>query len=172
MQKKFKLTNETKTHFGTTLHRIKALVSFGDVCKGDKGGFVETDANLSHNGNAWVCGNAEVYGDAEVYGNAEVCGGAEVYGNAKVCGNAEVCGNAKVYGDAEVSITPTCIFGLMWSVVISDKHISIGCQTRTLSFWKRASKKTIAAMDRNATIFWEDNKAAIILLATKHQSST
>ena len=96
MSKKFELTTNTKIFLGRKLFQIKALVSFGNVEAGELGGYIEKEENLSHNGNAWVCGNAKVYGDAKVCGNAEVCG------DAKVCGNAEVCGDAKVYGDAWV----------------------------------------------------------------------
>ena len=70
--KKYELTSETKIVFGHILYRIKALSSFGCVSAGDLGGFLESEKNLSQNGNAWVFGNAEVYGDARVYGNAEV----------------------------------------------------------------------------------------------------
>ncbi|MEM0531616.1 hypothetical protein WGC32_14970 [Zongyangia sp. HA2173] len=81
---------------------------------GEKGGWVESENNLSHAGNCWVCdnaqvcgnalvcGNAWVYGNAQVYGNAWVYGNALVYGNAQVCGNAWVCDNAQVYGNAWV----------------------------------------------------------------------
>ena len=93
--KKYELTDETIDVSGTTLHRIKALKDFGNVKKGELGGYVESERNLSQEGNCWVCGNAKVCGDAEVYGNAKV------YGNAWVYGNAEVCGNARVYGDAD-----------------------------------------------------------------------
>ena len=107
METKFRLTEETIEVFdysrNTTvkLHRIQALVSFGNVMKGDMGGFVEHECNLENSGNAWVYDNAKVCGDAEVYDNAKVCGNAKVYGNAKVCGNARVCGNAEVCGDAD-----------------------------------------------------------------------
>ena len=107
--KKFELTAEFVTNvFGTKLFRIKALVAFGDVEKGELGGFIEKEDNLSHDGeawvygNAWVSGNAQVYGDALVYGNAWVSGNAQVSGNAWVSGNAQVYGNALVYGDALV----------------------------------------------------------------------
>ena len=70
--KKYELTSETKIVFGHILYRIKALSSFGCVSAGDLGGFLESEKNLSQNGNAWVFGNAEVYGDARVSGDAEV----------------------------------------------------------------------------------------------------
>ncbi len=112
--KKYKFTKETLQFFGRTLHRIVATRDFGTVKKGDLGGFIETEANLSHEGNcwvsgdAWVCGNArvsgkaQVYGDALVSGDAWVSGNAMVYGGAQVCGNARVSGKAQVYGDALV----------------------------------------------------------------------
>ena len=82
--KKYELTSETKIVFGHILYRIKALSSFGCVSAGDLGGFLESEKNLSQNGDAWVYGNAEVSGNARVYGNAEVSGNARVYGNAEV----------------------------------------------------------------------------------------
>jgi hypothetical protein len=48
------------------------------VKEGELGGFVESEANLSHVGNAWV------YKNAQVYGHAQVCNNAWVYGNARV----------------------------------------------------------------------------------------
>ena len=93
---KYRLTDIKIEVFGRTLFRIEALESFGNVKKGELGGYVENQDNLSQDGNAWVCGDAEVCGNAKVYGNAEV------YGNARVCGDAEVCGDARVYGNAEV----------------------------------------------------------------------
>ena len=100
--KKYELTDETIDVSGTTLHRIKALKDFGNVKKGELGGYVESERNLSQEGNCWVCGNAKVCGDAEVCGNAKVCGNAWVFGNAEVYGNAKVYGNAWVFGNAEV----------------------------------------------------------------------
>ena len=70
--KKYELTSETKIVFGHILYRIKALSSFGYVSAGDLGGFLESEKNLSQNGNAWVSGDARVYGNAEVSGDAEV----------------------------------------------------------------------------------------------------
>lgn len=63
--KKYELTDETIDVSGTTLHRIKALKDFGNVKKGELGGYVESERNLSQEGNCWVCGNAKVCGDAD-----------------------------------------------------------------------------------------------------------
>ena len=65
--KKYELTTDTKIVFGKTLFRIKALMSFGDIKKGDVGGYVEKEENLARvSGNAWVYGNARVFGNARV----------------------------------------------------------------------------------------------------------
>ena len=102
--KKYKLLPKSENG----LHRIEALRDFSDVKKGDIGGYVESESNLSHLGNAWiyddtrVYGNARVSGDAEVYGDARVFGSAKVYGDARVFGNAEVYGDARVFGSARV----------------------------------------------------------------------
>ena len=76
MKKYELLIDDTIDIFGVTLFRIKALISFGNVEKGDLGGYVKKEDNLSHYGNAWV------YGDARVSGNAEVSGDAWVSGDA------------------------------------------------------------------------------------------
>jgi NDP-sugar pyrophosphorylase family protein len=91
------------------LYRIKALKDFADVKKGDIGGYVGRERNLSHEGNCWIYDDAKVYGyaqahdNARVYGNAEVSDGAYVLDNATISGNAEVYGNAKVFGNAIIT---------------------------------------------------------------------
>ena len=72
MEKKYKLTDETINIGGTTLYRIKALKNFSDVKKGDKGGFVESEDNLSHDGDCWIYNNAKAYGKATVFDHAKV----------------------------------------------------------------------------------------------------
>ena len=75
MNRKYEFTGEIMECMGRTLHRIRAVRDFGEVKAGDLGGWIETESNLSNDGNAWVCGNAMVYGDAMV------CGDARVYGD-------------------------------------------------------------------------------------------
>lgn len=78
MKKYELLKDDTKSLLGRTLYRIKALRDFGNVKEGDLGGYIESENNLSHFGNAWVFGNAMVYDNAEVSGNAWVYGNAWV----------------------------------------------------------------------------------------------
>ena len=67
--KKYVLTNNTRTIGNTTLYQIKALRSFANVNEGDLGGWIQSENNLSHEGNAWVSGNAAISGNAWVSGD-------------------------------------------------------------------------------------------------------
>ena len=67
---KYEFTGEVKICFGRTLHQIRAKISFGNIAKGDIGGWIESEKNLSQGGDAWVSGNARVFGDARLSGNA------------------------------------------------------------------------------------------------------
>ena len=71
MEKKYKLTDESIKFNNRILYRIEALKDFGDVEKGDKGGFIEDEHNLSHDGNSWVYGNGMVCGDAKIENNSD-----------------------------------------------------------------------------------------------------
>ena len=99
MEKKYELVdvNDPNGHF-----RIRALRSFGNVKVGDLGGFVQSEDNLSHEGNCWIYDDARVYENAIVYENAQVYRNARVYGNAIVYENAQVYGTTLVYENAQV----------------------------------------------------------------------
>ena len=106
--KKYELTQNSIEFDNRTLYQIRAFKDFGSVKKGDLGGYIEFEKNLSHNGNcwvsenAWVYGKARIFGDAQVYGKARVFEDAQVYGDAQVFRNAQVSGNARVYGNVQV----------------------------------------------------------------------
>lgn len=140
--KKYAFTGETLTihdeheNADHLLHRIVALKDIEineniKVTKGELGGFIESEENLSQEGNCWLDGDehymAVAYGNASVSddayvswagvsGNAKVCEnaivtGAEIMDDAVVAGNSKVgqeygetviCGNAKVHGNAVV----------------------------------------------------------------------
>ena len=57
--KKFELVAElSKEFFGCKLFRIRALISFSNVSKGDLGGWVEKEECVDQSGSAWVSGDA------------------------------------------------------------------------------------------------------------------
>ena len=102
MDMKYRITSETRVVDNITLHRIECVTAFGDVKCGEKGGWIESEKNLSQDGNAWVYDNAMVFDNARVDDNATVFGYSTVFDNARVDDNARVCGHATVYGYAEV----------------------------------------------------------------------
>ena len=77
MKKYELLVDDTITFLGVQLFRIKALISFSGIEKGEVGGYVESEKNLSQSGTAWVSGTARVFGTARVSGNAWVSGNAD-----------------------------------------------------------------------------------------------
>ena len=126
---KYILTKVSKEVFGVKLFQIKALVAFGSIEKGELGGWIEKENNLSQEGNAQVYGNAWVYcdaqvsGNAQVYGNAQVSGNAQVYGDARVFGDAQVYGNAWVFGDAWVYGKLKLLAGFFFSCQYKNEEI-------------------------------------------------
>lgn len=84
------------------LYRVKALIDFGDVRKGEIGGYVENPHNLSHEGDCWIYNNAKVYDNAEIMDDAKAYNNAYIYNNAKIHGNAKICNNAEIFEYAEV----------------------------------------------------------------------
>jgi hypothetical protein len=71
LEKKYQLTDETIEIEGVTLHRIRALrdIPRYRVTKGDLGGFIESEYNLSHKGDCWVAEDAKIARKARVFGD-------------------------------------------------------------------------------------------------------
>ena len=128
-KKKYEFTGEQIKHLGKILYQIRAIKDFGTIKKGDIGGWIEKEENLSHYNDCWVCENARVYCDARVYGDAWVYGNAWVYENARVSGNARVYGDAWVYDDAWV-------YGNARIMSVNDYATisNFGSQNRTTTF--------------------------------------
>lgn len=106
--KKYILTDEVIEYYSYKLYRVMAIKDFGNIHKGDLGGWVEDESNLSQKGECWIYDNAKVFDKAKIYGNAKVWGESIVHEKAKVYGNATLSGavivynNARIYGDADV----------------------------------------------------------------------
>lgn len=63
--KKYILTDDVIDFNVHTLHRIKAVRDFDYVKAGDLGGFIESEKNLDHDGDARVSGDAIVSDNAD-----------------------------------------------------------------------------------------------------------
>lgn len=87
-------------------YRIKALRNFGDVKKGDIGGLIQSEDNLSHDGDCWIYDDARCVGSGRLLGNAKAKERAKiyqdgrVYDDAVILGDAHICGSSRIYGTA------------------------------------------------------------------------
>ena len=96
---------------GTKLYRIRALrdidTVMGVVKRGDLGGYVASEANLTKFSDAWIFDdsvvrdNAVVRGGAVVRHSSVICDNALIGGKAKLL-NSYVCGNATVIGSGRM----------------------------------------------------------------------
>ena len=115
--KKYKLTNEHKAitrwlgceEIESKLYRIEALIDFNDIKKGDLGGWVESELNLSQDGLCWIYDeNSTVSDKAIVSGNAKITGFSSVNGFCKIYDNAtinssDIRDTSEVFGNAEIT---------------------------------------------------------------------
>lgn len=95
-------------HTKGNLKQIQALVDFSDVKKGNCGGWIEKEENLSQSGNCWVYDDAEVSGESSIEDDVQIRGHAKIHdsiivGKVKIFDNVEV-ENAILQGlDFEIS---------------------------------------------------------------------
>ena len=143
MNKKYELTDETINHYGVVLHRIKALRSFSDVEAGDLGGYIQSEDNLSHEGDCWISGNAIVKDEAKVFDNAIVCGNAIVRGNANIYNKAIVITGiiegSTINGDVVILCKDICLQNNAYISSIND-YINITMNGITVTFYLSKDK--------------------------------
>jgi hypothetical protein len=122
MEKKYEFITGDSVQVGQRrLFRIRALRDFGQIRRGDVGGYLEGEANLDHSGESWVADVAQVYGphgcvrdngrasgEAWVLGivedDAQICDLVVIGEGAHVGGRTIVCGDDIVRGDATESL--------------------------------------------------------------------
>ena len=79
------------------------------IKRGEQGGLVDNELNLSQEGSCWITkdacvyGNARVYGDALITDKAIVCADAVVMDNAVIRDDCQVCGKSIIRGNAVVA---------------------------------------------------------------------
>ena len=104
--RKYELTNITMEFGGRTLYRIRALKDFSDVKKGELGGWVSNENNLSQYGDCWiyneakcmdysmVCDNSKIFDNSEMHGYCEMWDNSEMHEDCKIYGDTRICGNS------------------------------------------------------------------------------
>ena len=113
--KKFDFTGETMviyhplTKDRITLRRIIALRELKipisptqtlTVNPGDKGGWIEHDGNLSHEGNCWIMDSAKAFDNARREGNSLGIDYSQQHGNSIQKGNSIQSGYSQQYGNS------------------------------------------------------------------------
>jgi len=96
MTKKYEITEDHIIFAGKVLHRIRATKDIIFAKKGDKGGFIESERNLSQDGQCWIAD------DAKVFDNALVENDAIVYQRATISDHATISDYARISGSAQV----------------------------------------------------------------------
>ena len=91
------------------LHRIRALRDITDdvtgkvmVKKGELGGYIQHEGNLSQDESSWISGEAKAYGNARVSGSARLEDHAILLGNARLYGDARACEHACIMENVNV----------------------------------------------------------------------
>ena len=180
MEKKYILTEETKEVGGHILHKIQAVRDFGDVQKGDLGGWIESEKNLSHDGDCWISSNGKVFDNGEVSGNGRIFGNSWVYGNGRVFGDGEVSGNGRIFGNAKIGFnayisSPRSYFvqgpigsrdDFLTCYLDKDKKIYAvtGCFSGTLEEFEKKVKETHGS-NKHAKQYLKAAEAARVMLS-------
>ncbi len=122
VNKKYELTKIiTKLPCGVILHRIRALRDIREgVKKGDLGGWVQTEWNLSQNNTCWIYAEAKCYHHGKVSQRAILYDHAAVYDQAYLTDEAKVGGTTIMRGNTEIG-EDTWLYG---SHDYNCKHLS------------------------------------------------
>ena len=89
------LKDNKKSIYGETVYRIQALKDFTcqgrEVAKGDFGGYVASEDNLSQSGTCWIFDKAAVFDGSVVKDDAKVAGFATlIYGGSRIENSAVI----------------------------------------------------------------------------------
>lgn len=104
MGKKYRMLEEESIVIdGHKLYRIESLRNFDDVKIGDKGGFIESEMNLSHSGFCWIYDETVAFERARVRGGAKLRRTAFVRGFAEISQKAVLTDSAVAFGHAKIS---------------------------------------------------------------------
>lgn len=102
--KKYEFTGETMEFEGRTLQLIRYVRDIGGfVPKGELGGWIEHEGNLSHDGMCYVAKESKVFGNSRVVDNAIVNGGSILKDNVFLLNESHVSEQSIVGGDTIIS---------------------------------------------------------------------
>ena len=118
--RKYEMTNITMEFEGRTLYRIRALKDFSNVEKGELGGWIQTEDNLSQEGDCWIYNNAKCIDNARMYDNSCMYDNSEMRGNSKMHNYSEMHDNSRMCGSSEIRESST-----MFATTVRNSDSSI-----------------------------------------------
>lgn len=96
-ERKYKLIESSRAWlYGRPIYRIQALRDFSDVKKGDLGGFVESEGNLSQEGDCWIYDMAQAMEKSRVEDDACLRDCSKMYGSSLLKDKAQLQGCARM----------------------------------------------------------------------------
>lgn len=132
MNKKFEITDETLRYGSDTiLHRIVAIKDFTtagiNIKKGDFGGYIENEENLSQEGSCWIFPDAKAFGNSKVYENAVIFDYSSSYDDCKIHGTAQISGNSEIYDDADICGPSIVNNSIIYSDALINSYVESAC---------------------------------------------
>ena len=73
--------------------------------------------------------------------------------------------------DEKITKEPLQIQGLVWHILITEKHIKIGCEVHTAEEWDKFDDRRIIEMDGKAALEWWRKNKEFVLSAHRHHVS-
>ena len=131
--KKYEFTGKSKRlDDGTVVYQIRAKKDFGGehsalIKKGDIGGWIEKESNLSHKGECWVDDNAIARGNVRVYNDARLADNADVSGGLRISGD-----HTYIYGNARIHATRGSISANGSDIIRMNGDIKVNCKELTI----------------------------------------
>lgn len=150
--RKYKFNGKSEVYRGYKVRQIQAVRDFGNVKKGDAGGWICYDGALSHEGDCWIDSDSIIGSEICIHDNAQlidtrIVGDCMIYGNARI----EGC-RGSVYGRINHTMTDlkqiTSILSNIYDICYSgyeivngkkEHYISVGCQSHKVSEWLNES---------------------------------
>ena len=146
--RKYKFTKNALDWNGYKLRQIQAVRDFGNVRKGDLGGWICYDAQLSHEGDCWIGEDSRIGYGVTVDENAQLID-SWIFGDCSIRNRAVLdCVNCYIFGRVHHTIESCdCVTSILqnwYSICYSgyeiangkkEHYISVGCQVHKVSDW-------------------------------------
>ena len=98
---KYELSKNPEHRLGNVT-RIVALKDFSNVKKGEIGGFVSNENNLSQYGDCWLYGNSKMFGNCKMFDNSKMFGYSEMHDYSEMHNNSEIHNNSKMHDNSKM----------------------------------------------------------------------